>query len=129
MADFKPTWTENITSVDFDDTTPADGVTATASIDLAAAGYDKVKVMIKIDWHASATDYADISVKSDVNSGSLPATTPDFSFRVTALDNDPEYIAFTVQDTPYVDIEVDNQSNQEIAELDIVYAGRYWSSS
>lgn len=129
MTEFKAAWVENITSVDFDDTTPADTVVAVASIDLDTDGYDCIVAQIKIDWNASATDYADISVHADVNSGSLPDTTPLFSQRVTALDNDPEYISIVIRDVPFCDIKVDNQSNQEIAELDLVYAGRTWSDA
>jgi len=129
MATLTAVWTENQTGVDFDDTSPADGVSATAGIDLAASGFDKVVAQIKIDWHASATDYADIHVYADVNSGSLPDVTPLFSIRVTALAHDPEYISIILEDIPYADIVVENQSNQEIAELDLVYCGRTWSSS
>lgn len=129
MATITAAWTENITAVDFDDTTPADTVAATASIDLATDGYDKIVAQIKIDWHASATDYADIEVFADVNSGSLPDTTPIFSQRVTALTNDPEYISIVIEGVPFIDIVVTNQSNQEIAELDLVYAGRKWDST
>jgi len=129
MATLSASWTENQTGVDFDDTTPADTVTATADIDLAASGYVAVFCQIKIDWHASATDYADIYVYGSADSGTTEDSTALFSQRVTALDNDPEYISFIIRDVPYIAIAVENQSNQEIAELDLIYAGLQYTSA
>jgi len=127
MATGSATWTENQTGVDFADTTPADTVKTKADFDLAASGYDMIVVQIKIDWHADATDYADINLYSASNSGATDDTTPLWSQRIVALANDPEYITIVIKDLAYAVLEFDNQSNQEIAELDIIYAGRKWT--
>lgn len=129
MATGTAVWTENQTDVDFADTTPADNVQTKADFDLAASGYDMIQVQIKIDWHASAIDYADINLYTSPNSGGQDDTTPIWSQRITALANDPEYITVIIRDIAYAIIEFDNQSNQEIAELDIIYAGRKWDIS
>lgn len=129
MATGKVVWTENQTDVDFADTTPADNVQTKADFDLDVNGYDRIEVQIKIDWHASATDYADIKLYGAANSGAIDDTTPIWSQRVEALANDPEYIKVIIDGIPYAVLEFDNQSNQEIAELDIIYAGRKWDIS
>lgn len=128
MTTITATWTEN-QDVAFSDESPADNVQSTANIDLATNGYDAILVQIDIDWHASATDYADINVYGSPDSGTTIDTTPLYSRRVEALENDPELISFLIEGVPYVRIEVDNQSNQEITDLQLLYAGRKWTNA
>ena len=120
------TWTENQTDVDFADTSPADNVQTKADIDLADNGYDLVQAQIVITWHASATDYADINLYSSPNSGSNDDSIAYFSQRVDADAGNTTRITVWLENVAYVAIEVDNQSNQEISTLDLVYAGRSW---
>ncbi len=126
MATGTATWTENQTDVDFDDITPADTSQATAIFDLAANGYDRIIVQIKIDWHASATDYADIILYSSSDSGGQVDVTPLWSQRIVGGTNDPEYISIIIDGIAHATVVFDNQSAQEVAELDIIYAGRKW---
>lgn len=127
MATGSVAWTENQTDVDFADTTPADNVQTKADFDLAASGYDMIQVQIKIDWNAGATDYADINLYTSPNSGGQDDSTPIWSQRIVALANDPEYITVIIANVAYAILEFDNQSNQEVADLDIIYAGRKWT--
>ena len=129
MATGTAVWTENQTDVNFADLTPADGVQTVADFDLAAAGYDRIVVQVSIDWNAGATDYADLFLYNSANSGGQDDTTPIWSQRITALDNDPEYITVIIDGIPYAILELDNQSNQEITALDLIYAGRKWDIS
>ena len=128
MATISASWTEN-QSLTFSDASPADNVQSTVDIDLATAGYDAVQVQIQIDWHASATDYADINIYSSPDSGTTDDTTVIYNRRVDALTNDPENISFVIRDLAYITVEVDNQSNQEITGLTGDYAGRQWTSA
>ena len=129
MATITASWTENITAVDFDDTSPADTVAATASIDLAADGYDCIVVQIKFTFHASAADYITISVYADVNSGSSPDDIPIFSQRVASIAGVSKEMSIVLQDLPFVDIVFLNDSQQEVTNLDLIYAGRKWASA
>ena len=129
MPTITAAWTENQTDVDFDDTSPADTVSSTASIDLAAAGYDKVIAQIIFTWDGSATDYINIHLFYDVNSGSNPSDIADYSMRIDADAGVTQEVNLTIEDVPYVDIVFENQSNQEITALDLIYAGRKWSSA
>lgn len=129
MATGTAVWTENQTDVNFDDLTPADGVQTKADFDLAASGYDMIVVQVSIDWNASATDFADLHLYSSPDSGGQDDTTPIWSQRITALDNDPEYITVVIMNIPYAILELDNQSNQEITALDLIYASRKWDIS
>ena len=128
MATITAAWTEN-QSLTFSDASPADNVQSFIDLDIAAAGYDLINRQIKIDWHVSATDYADINIYSSPDSGTTDDTTAIYNRRVDALDNDPENISMVLRDLAYIKIEVDNQSNQEIASLTGNYAGRTWSSA
>ena len=129
MATITAAWTENQTGVDFDDASPADTVVATADIDLASSGYDMVVAQIIFTFDGSATDYVDINLYYDVNSGSNPSDIADYSIRVDAEAGATKEINLTIENTPYVTIAFDNESNQEITGLDLVYAGRKWSSA
>jgi len=129
MATISASWTENQTDVDFDDTSPADTVTAIASLDIAASGYDLVVAQISFTWDGSATDYIEIAVYADVNSGGSPDTIPLFSQRLDANAGNTDKISFVLEGLPYVDITFENQSNQEITSLDLVYAGRKFASA
>lgn len=129
MATISASWTENITTVDFDDTSPADTVSATASIDLANDGYDCIVVQIKFTFDGSATDYVQIHVYADVNSGSSPDDIALFSQRISATAGASKEISFVIQDLPFVDIVFENQSNQEVTSLDLIYAGRKYTSA
>lgn len=128
MATISASWTENVTAVDFNDTSPADTVSSTASIDLATDGYDCIVAQVKWTFNASATDYIAIHVYADVNSGSSPDDIPLFSQRVTA-ENASKEISLVIQDVPFIDIVFENQSNQEVTDLDLIYAGRKWVSA
>jgi hypothetical protein len=128
MATITASWTENITTVDFSDTSPADTVSSTASIDLAADGYDCIVAQVSWTFNASATDYIAIHVYADVNSGSNPDDIPLFSQRVSA-ENAAKEISIVIKDVPFVDIVFENQSNQEVTSLDLIYAGRKWASA
>jgi len=129
MATITASWTENQTDVDFSDTSPADTVLSTASVDLASSGYDMIVAQIIFTFHASATDYVDISLYYDVNSGTNPSDIADYSMRVSATAGATKELNLTIQDVPYVDIVFDNESNQEVTNLDLIYAGRKWSSA
>jgi len=129
MATISASWTENQTDVDFDDTSPADTVTATAGLDIAASGYDLVVAQISFTWDGSATDYIEIAVYADVNSGGSPDTIPLFSQRLDANAGNADKVSFVLDGLPYVDITFENQSNQEITSLDLVYAGRKFASA
>lgn len=129
MATISASWTENQTDVDFDDTSPADTVTATASLDIAASGYDLVVAQISFTWNGSATDYIEIAVYADVNSGSSVDTIALFSQRIDANAGNTDKISFVLDGLPYVDITFENQSNQEITSLDLIYAGRKFTSA
>lgn len=128
MATITPDWEENQTGVDFDDTSPADTVTAEADIDLATNGYDLVAAQISWAWDASATDYITILVYADVNSGSSVDTLPIYTERVYADAGNTTKRSIIIEGVPYATIEFENQSNQEITSLDLIYAGRKWSS-
>lgn len=125
MATGTAEWTENQQDVNFDDTTPADGVTSVANFDLDANGYDRIVVQLQIDWNVAATDYADIFVYSSPDSGVSLDSVPIWSQRLD-VDNDPENISIIIEGVPYVQIAFDNQSNQEVTDLDLIYAGRKW---
>ena len=129
MATISASWTENQTDVDFGDTSPADTVSTTASLDIAASGYDLVVAQISFDWDAGASDYVEISVYADVNSGGSPDTIPLFSQRVDANAGNTDKTSFVLEGLPFVDIIFENQSNAEIANLDLVYAGRKFASA
>ena len=129
MATGTAVWTENQTDVNFGDLSPADGVQTEADFDLATAGYDRIVIQVSIDWNGSATDWADLNLYNSANSGGQNDTTPIWSQRLTALANDPEYITVIIDGIPYAILELDNQSNQEIAALDLIYAGRKWDIS
>lgn len=130
MATINPSWTENQSLTAFDDTSPADGVTAATTLDIDNAGpYDCVAVQLKITWHASATDYADIFVYASPDSGTTDDTTAIWSQRVNADAGNTTYISFVIKDLPFINIWVENQSNQEISEVSGKYAGRKWSSA
>jgi hypothetical protein len=129
MATINPSWTENQSLTGFDDTSPADTVTAKTTLDIDNAGpYDCVVVQLKITWHASATDYANISVYASPDSGTTSDTIAIWSQQVDADAGETTYISFVLQDIPFVNIWVENQSNQEIAEVSGNYSGRKWSS-
>lgn len=129
MATITAAWTENQTDVDFDDTSPADTVLSTASVDLAASGYDMIIAQIIWTFDGSASDYINIHLYYDVNSGSNPSDIADYSIRVDATAGATKEINLTIENVPYVDIVFENQSNQEVTALDLVYAGRKWSSA
>ncbi len=129
MSTGTASWTENITSVDFDDTSPADTVVAVASVDLDTDGYDCIVAQISWTFHGSATDYIVIHVYADVNSGSAPDDIALFSQRVDATAGAAKEISVVLKDLPFVDITFENQSNQEITSLDLIYAGRKWDIS
>lgn len=126
MATGTATWTEDITTVDFDDTSPADTVKATADVDLDSDGYDCIVAQVSWTWNASATDYVDINVYADVNSGSQVDNIALFSQRVDADAGNSSKLSIVLKDVPFVTIEFDNESNQEITSLDLIYAGRKW---
>jgi len=127
MSTVTATWAENQTGVDFSDTSPADTVSSTASIDLATSGYDMIVAQIIWTFHASASDYVDIFVYGDVNSGSNPSDIADYSQRITATAGATKELNIVIKDMPYVDIVFNNQSNQEVTSLDLIYAGRTWT--
>ena len=129
MATITATWTENVAVTAFDDVTPADTVTSVTSIDVAAAGYDCIVVQLKIIWHASATDYANVFVYASPDSGTTDDTIAVWSQRLTANAGATEYISFVLQDLPFVNIAFENQSNQEHAGISGIYAGRKWTSA
>jgi len=121
------TWTED-QSVTMSDASPADGVTSTGDIDLDTNGYDAVLVQIRITWHASATDYADINFYMSADSGSNDDTVAYYNRRVDADAGNTTRLSQLVRDVPYAQVAVTNQSNQEIASLVVDYAGRTWQS-
>lgn len=130
MATVTPAWTENQSLTAFDDTSPADGVTAKTTLDLDAAGpYDMVIVQLKITWHASATDYADIILYASPDSGTTDDTKALWSQRIYPNAGATDYISIIIKDIPFANIWVKNQTNQEIAEVSGKYAGRKWSSA
>lgn len=129
MATITAAWTENQTDVDFADTTPADNVQTKADFDLASNGYDMLVVQLELDWHASATDYADINLYSSPDSGTTDDNVPLWTQRVDADAGNTTYITIVIQDLAYAIIEFDNQTNQEMTVIDINYAGRKWSSA
>lgn len=129
MATINPTWTENQTLTAFDDTSPADTVVAKTTLDLDAGSFDCVIVQLKITWHASATDYADLSVYASPDSGTTDDTIAIWSQRIAASAGATTYISFVLQDIPFANIWLDNESNQEIAEVSGKYAGRKWTSA
>jgi hypothetical protein len=130
MTTINPAWTENQSLTAFDDTSPADTVVAKTTLDLDSAGpYDLALVQLKITWHASATDYADVSVYSSPDSGTTDDTIALWSQRIEADAGNTTYVSFLLRDVPFANIWVDNQSNQEIAEVSGKYAGRKWSSA
>ena len=129
MATINPTWTENQALTAFDDTSPADGVISKTTLDLDGAGpYDCVILQLKITWHASATDYADISIYASPDSGTTDDTIAIWSQRVSAVAGTTSYISIILKDIPFANIWFDNESNQEVAEISGIYAGRKWSS-
>ncbi len=110
----------------FDDTSPATVLSLT-SLDLDNAGpYDLVLLQLKITWHASATDYADLAVYASPDSGATNDTVPIWQQRVDANAGNTTYISFLIRDIPFANIWVENQSNQEITEVSGKYAGRKW---
>lgn len=130
MATINPTWTENQPLTAFDDTSPADTVIAKTTLDLDNAGpYDCAIVQLKITWHASATDYADIFIYGSPDSGTTDDTEPLWQQRVAADAGNTTYISLIIKDIPFANIWVENQSNQEISEVSGKYAGRKWSSA
>lgn len=129
MGSITPNWTENQTLTAFDDTSPADTVIAKTALDLANLGADCVVVQLKITWHASATDYADISVYGSPDSGTTDDTIALWSQRVSAVAGATTYITIVLQDIPFANIWVDNESNQEIAEVSGKYAYRQWATA
>lgn len=129
MATITAAWTENQALTAFDDTSPADTVIAKTALDIATAGYDCVAIQLKITWHASATDYVDILVYASPDSGTTDDTIPVWSQRVAAVAGATTYITIVLQDLPFANIWVDNESNQELAEVSGIYAGRKWASA
>ena len=130
MTTINPEWTENLTLPAFDDTSPLDGVTSKTALDLDSTGpYDLVQIQIKITWHASATDYADLFLYGSPDSGTTDDTEPlAGSRRIDADPGETTYLSIIVRDIPFINIWIQNESNQEIAELSGKYAGRKWSS-
>ena len=130
MATINPVWTENQSLAAFDDTSPADTVTAKVALDIDNVGpYDLVVVQLKITWHGSATDYADIAVYASPDSGTTDDTIAIWSQRVDANAGNTDYITIILRDIPFANIWFENQSNQEVAEISGKYAGRKWSSA
>lgn len=129
MATITPSWTENQTDVDFSDTSPANTIIATATVDLAAAGYDMVVAQLKFTCNASAIDYSVISLYSSPDSGVTFDDVAIWSQQVTAATNTQTEISVTISNLACVQIAFENQTDYEITGLDIVYAGRKWVSA
>ena len=129
MGSITPLWTENQSLAAFDDTSPADTVIAKTALDLANLSFDCVIIQLKITWHASATDYANVIIYGSPDSGTTDDTIALFSQRVSAVAGATTYISNVLQDIPFANIWVENQSNQEIAEVSGKYAGRQWTTA
>jgi len=129
MATITPSWTENQTDIDFSDTSPADTIAATCTIDLAANGYDLVSAQIKWTNNSTATDYSTIAMYSSPDSGVTIDDIPIWSQQVTTVSNTQQEISISISNVPFVMIEFTNDTTQEVTGLDLVYAGRKWVSA
>ena len=129
MSTITPSWTENQTDVDFSDTSPADTVSATCTIDLAANGYDMVTAQISFTNNSTATDYVTLSLYSSSDSGTTIDDNAYWSQQVTPMTNTTQEITIDIVNKPFVMIEFTNDSTQEVTALDLIYAGRKWVSS
>ena len=123
-----PVWTENQTLTAFDDNSPANNVTAKTTLDIAALGFDLVKLQLKITWDVSATGYALLNIYSSSDSGTTKDTIPIWSQRITPVAGTTTYITLNIQDEAFVDIWLENKTGQEMAEVSGKYAGRKWNT-
>lgn len=114
-------YTEN-QSVTMSDGSPADNVQSTGTIDAAASEIIAFWVQITFTFHASATDYVDCKFGNSVDSGTTDDTIWMYERRVDADAGNTVTFSEYFELVPFLNIEVDNQSNQELTGLVVEYA-------
>ena len=123
MATINPLWSEN-QNVFTGQTIAASG-SRTDDIDIATDGpYFKLRLVLTLAFHASATSGATVEVFSSVNSGTNDSTDPILAFEIPVSAGSTVRVPFMVYEEPYVAIKTtNNDSSQSITGADLTYAG------
>lgn len=128
MASTTAVWSSQA-SVTMSDTSPADGVKSTGSVNLNTNGYDRIFMQTKLVFPAGASDYVDINIYGSSDGGTTLDSIVLYNRRVDAVASSTVIVGQIVDGIPYAYIEVENQSNVEITTLAVTYQGRTWSTS
>jgi len=112
-------WTENIefhasSAITF-------GNSETDSIDIAGAGYIKIKAQIWITFGTGTDGGVTVNIYSDSNSGASPDTIPLTSLEIPNTDSETKKVSISIELEPFVDIEVINNDGSE----SVTYVGKY----
>lgn len=127
MATITPTWTENqslLSGAALDASSQT-----TLTLDLDTNGFDAVSIQAKIVFGSTPDSITSLKIYASPNSGTDVDNIPIGAYEIIHTASSTQIASVLVQNSPYIEIVVQNLDSADTVTASIVYAGRKWSSA
>ena len=128
MATISAAWTEAISIQTLEAINPS--AAKSDDFDIAAAGYDTVKLQFTVAFSAAAVNDYKVEILTSADSGSTDDSVATYTLLIPAPGSGGHVIdSITIPNEPFIRIKRTNLDTTETATETILAAGRKWSSA